>query len=257
VACDALSGSSLEEELFGQADDGASGTRETRRGRLELADGGTIFFDEVSRLSLPAQSKLLRALQAKDEPRPEGARPMRTDVRVVAAASVNLAQAVHQGAFREDLFYRLSVVPVHLPPLRDRKEDISLLVEHFLQKFGRKAGKNISTASPRAMLALTEYDWPGNIRELENTVERAVVLAGGSVIELEDVMSHGISLGIPALAWAGDGFKTMADIEKSYIQAVLRDQEGNKIRTATILGIDRKTLWSKIKKYRLEGRENS
>jgi DNA-binding NtrC family response regulator len=257
VACDALSDPLLEDELFGHAEGARSRARETKHGRLELAHGGTLFLDDVSRLSLPLQSKLFRALQEKEVTRLGNPHPLHVDVRVIAAASVNLAQAVNQGVFREDLFYRLSVVPLHLPPLRDRKEDIPLLVEHFLQKYGRKAGKNVSAASPRTMLALTEYDWPGNIRELENTIERAVVLSRGEAIDLEDVMSHGISMGIPALTWAGDKFKTLADIEKAYIKTVLRDQEGNKSRTAAILGIERKTLWSKIKKYRLEEKENT
>jgi two-component system response regulator HydG len=148
------------------------------------------------------------------------------------------------------------VVPLHLPPLRERKEDIPLLVDYFLQKYGGKAGKMISAVSTRAMLALTEYDWPGNIRELENTIERAAALCRGSEIEVEDIVSHGISMGIPALTWSGSQFKTLTDIEKEYIKAVLRDQEGNKSRTATILGIDRKTLWAKIKKFGLEGRES-
>ena len=175
------------------------------------------------------------------------------DVRLISAASVNLAQAVSQGAFRQDLFYRLSVVPIHLPPLRERKEDIPLLAEHFIKKYGRKAGKEISAASTRAMLALTEYNWPGNIRELDNTIERAVVLTRGREIEIEDLMSHGISLGIPALAWSGGQFKALESVEKEYIAAVLRDQHGNKGRTAVILGIDRKTLWAKMKKFKLDG----
>jgi DNA-binding NtrC family response regulator len=257
AACDALSDPVLEDELFGHAEGAFPGAREMKYGRLELADGGTLFLDDVSRLSLPLQSKLFRALQEKEVTRPGDPHPLHVDVRVIAAASVNLAQAVNHGAFREDLFYRLNVVSIHLPPLRDRKDDIPLLVEHFLQKYGRKAGKNIAAASPRTMLALTEYDWPGNVRELENTIERAVVLARGDVLELEDIMSHGISMGIPALAWAGDKFKTLADIERAYIKTVLRDQEGNKSRTAAILGIERKTLWSKIKKYRLEEKENT
>jgi len=257
VACDALSDPLLEDELLGHAEGALPRAREMKYGRLELAAGGTLFLDDASRLSLPLQSKLFRALQDKEVTRPGDPHPLHVDVRAIAAASVNLAQAVNQGAFREDLFYRLSVVSIHLPPLRDRKDDIPLLVEHFLQKYGRKAGKNISVASPRTMLALTEYDWPGNIRELENTIERAVVLARGDVLELEDIMSHGISMGIPALAWAGDKFKTLADIEKTYIKTVLRDQEGNKSRTAAILGIERKTLWSKIKRYRLEEKENT
>jgi two-component system response regulator HydG len=175
----------------------------------------------------------------------------------MASASVNLAQAVTRGAFREDLFYRLSVVPIHLPPLRERKDDIRLLVGHFLQKYSRKAGKIVSTISRRALTALEEYDWPGNVRELENTIERAVVLCRGQEIDVADVVSHGISLGVPASAWSGGKFKTLAEIERNYITAILSETGGNKGRTALALGIDRKTLWAKIKKYGLEGRNVS
>ena len=242
----------LEDDLFGHAKNAFPGAREMKHGRFELADGGTMFIDEVSRFSLPLQGRIFRALQEREVTRLGQSRPIKVDVRMIASTSVNLAQAVNQGNFREDLFYKLSVVPIHLPPLRERKEDIPLLVDHFLHKYGRKSGKSLTGVSTRAMLALTEYDWPGNVRELENTVERAIVLCRGSEIQVEDVMSHGISLGIPALAWAGDKFKTLDDIEKAYIQSVLNDQEGNRKRTAAILGIDRKTLWAKINKYGLE-----
>jgi len=247
----------LEGELFGYAKGARPGSPETRHGRLELADGGTLFLDEVSHLSPRLQSDLVRVIETREAARLGGSRPVAVDVRIIAATSVNLAQAVNRGAFREDLFYRLSVVLIHLPPLRERKDDIPLLVEHFLTKYSRKTGKDVAAVSTRAMLVLTEYDWPGNIRELDNTIERAVVLARDRAVEVEDLMSHGISMGIPALAWAGGQFKPLEDIEKEYIKAVLRDQNGNKGRTAIILGIDRKTLWAKIKKYGLEGRETT
>lgn len=257
VECGALSEPLLEDELFGHARGAFPGAGELKHGRFELADGGTLFLDEVSRLGPALQSRLFRALQEREVTRLGQSRPIKADVRIIAASTVNLAQAVRQGAFREDLFYRLSVLSVHLPPLRERKEDIPPLVEHFLQKYGAKAGERPVTVSTRAMLALTEYDWPGNVRELENTIERAVVLSRGGEIQIEGVMSHGISMGIPALAWSGDKYKTLADIEKAYIRNVLNDQEGNRKRTAAILGIDRKTLWAKIKKYVLEGKVTS
>jgi two-component system, NtrC family, response regulator HydG len=257
VDCGSLAEPLLEDDLFGHAKNAYPGAREIKHGRLELADGGTIFFNHMSHLSLNLQGKLFRALQEAEVIRLGSFRPIKVKVRPVGSSSVNLAQAVSMGAFREDLFYRLSVVPIHLPPLRERKEDIPLLVGYFLQKYGGKAGKAVSAVSTRAMLALTEYDWPGNVRELENTIERAVALCRGSEIEVEDIISHGISMGIPALTWAGGQFKTLADIEKEYIRAVLRDQQGNKSQTAAILGIDRKTLWAKIKKYSLEGRDST
>jgi two-component system, NtrC family, response regulator HydG len=252
--CSALAEPFLEADLLGQAKGARPGSPEARHGRLELAQGGTMFLDEVSHLSPRLQSDLVRVIETREVRRLGGTRPLAVDVRLVAAASVNLVQAVSQGSFRQDLYYRLSVVPIHLPPLRERKEDIPLLVDHFINKYSRKAGKEIRAVSTRAMLVLTEYNWPGNIRELDNTIERAVVLARGREIEVEDLMSHGISMGIPALAWAGGQFKALEAVEKEYIAAVLRDQNGNKGRTAVILGIDRKTLWAKIKKFGLDGR---
>lgn len=252
--CSALAEPLLEAELLGQARGARPGSPEARHGRLELAQGGTMFLDEVSHLSPRLQSELVGVIERREVRRLGGARPVAVDVRLIAAASVNLVQAMSLGLFREDLYYRLGVIPIHLPPLRERKEDIPLLVDHFIKKYSRRVGKDIAAASRRAMLVLTEYNWPGNIRELDNTIERAVVLARGPEIEVEDLMSHGISMGIPALAWAGGQFKALEAVEKEYIAAVLRDQNGNKGRAAAILGIDRKTLWAKIKKFGLEGR---
>jgi DNA-binding NtrC family response regulator len=257
VDCGSLAEPSLEDELFGHLKGAFPGAQETKHGRFELAHGGTVFFDNVSQVGPALQGKLFRAIQEREVTRLGHSRSIRIDVRVMASASVNLAQAVTRGAFREDLFYRLSVVPIHLPPLRERKDDIRLLVGHFLQKYSRKAGKIVSTISRRALTALEEYDWPGNVRELENTIERAVVLCRGQEIDVADVVSHGISLGVPASAWSGGKFKTLAEIERNYITAILSETGGNKGRTALALGIDRKTLWAKIKKYGLEGRNVS
>jgi DNA-binding NtrC family response regulator len=257
VDCGFLAEPILENELFGYAKGTFPGAQETRHGQFELAGGGTIFLDEIANASPQIQGKILRTIQERGVVRRGSSRPIKIDVRLISASGINLAQAVSRGVFREDLFYRLNVVPIHIPPLRERKDDIPLLVEHFLPKYSRKAGKTVTRISTRAMLALTEYDWPGNVRELENTIERAVVLTRNDGIDIEDIVSHGISLGIPALTWAGGKFKLLSEIEKEYIRAVLRDQRGNKGRTARILGIDRKTLWAKIKKYGLEGRELS
>jgi two-component system, NtrC family, response regulator HydG len=245
---------SLEDELFGHVKGAFPGAQETKHGRFELAHGGTIFFDSVSQISPALQGKLFRAIQERAVTRLGHSRPITVDARIMASARVNLAQAVSRGLFREDLFYRMSVVPIHLPPLRERIDDIPLLVEHFLQKYSRKAGRVVTTISRRALTALQEYDWPGNVRELENTIERAVVLCRGQEVDVADVISHGISLGVPPSAWSGGKFKTLAEIEKNYITAVLSETDGNKGRTAMILGIDRKTLWAKLKKYGLEGR---
>ena len=251
VDCGALVETLFESELFGHVKGSFTGAHETKHGRFEVAEGGTIFFDEISNIGLNIQAKLLRTIQEREINRIGSSKAIKVDVRILAATNEDLADAIKKGKFREDLFYRLSVVPIHLPPLRERKDDIPLLVDHFLQKYNKRAKKNITGVSSRALKALKEYDWPGNIRELENTVERAVVLSQGDGIELEDLMYHGIGTGATAPGSFSGNSKTLEDMEKEYIKAVLQAQFGNKTRAAEILGIDRKTLWAKIKKYRI------
>ncbi len=252
VDCGALVETLFESELFGHVKGSFTGAHETKHGRFEVADGGTIFFDEISNIGPNIQAKLLRVIQEREVTRIGSSRPIKVDVRILAATNENLAELVRKGRFREDLFYRLNVVPLHLPPLRQRKEDIPLLAEHFLQKYNRRSKKLIKGISPRAMKALIEYDWPGNIRELENTIERAVVLARGEVIDLDDLLTHGISAKVSfAPPWLSTT-NTLAEVEKEYIKAVLQEQKGNKSAAAKILGIDRKTLWAKIKKYQID-----
>lgn len=257
VDCGGLATPLLEDDLFGHIKGSFPGAQEAKIGRFELANGGTIFFDSVEHVGLPLQPKILRAVQNREVTRIGHSRSIKVDVRTIASTGINLAQAVGQGAFRMDLFYRLSVVPIHLPSLRERKEDIPALVEHFLEKYGRRAGKPIPEISRRALLALQEYDWPGNVRELENTIERALALCGGGEIDIPHVISHDLSRGVPPQIWAGGASATLADVEKEYIKTVLQEQSGNKGRTAAILGIDRKTLWAKLKKFDLEGRIRS
>jgi len=252
VDCGALVETLFESELFGHVKGSFTGAHETKHGRFEVADGGTIFLDEISNISLNIQAKLLRVIQEREVTRIGSSRPIKVDIRILAATNENLEDLVRKGKFREDLFYRLSVVPIHLPPLKERREDIPLLVEHFLQKYNKRAKKNITAVTSRVIKALQDYDWPGNIRELENTVERAVVLSKTDVIELEDLMYHGISAGSQSLGPVDGRFRTLEEVEKEYIRAVLRAQYGNKSKAAEILGIDRKTLWAKIKKYSLE-----
>jgi len=251
VDCGALVETLFESELFGHVKGSFTGAHETKHGRFEVAEGGTIFFDEIGNIGPNIQAKLLRVVQEREVNRIGSSKGIKVDVRILAATNENLADGVRKGKFREDLFYRLSVVPIHLPPLRERKEDIPLLVSHFLQKYNKKAKKSISSVSPRALRALKEHDWPGNIRELENTIERAVVLSQGDGIGLEDLMYHGISSSSSALGPPSGRFKTLEDLEKDHIKTVLRGQYGNKTRAADILGIDRKTLWAKIKKFKL------
>jgi len=248
VDCGALVETLFESELFGHVKGSFTGAHETKHGRFEVANGGTIFLDEISNISLNIQAKLLRVIQEREVTRIGSTKPIKVDVRILAATNQELADLVRKEKFREELFYRLSVVPIHLPPLRERKEDIPLLVEHFLQKYNKRTRKNINSISSEVKKALMEYDWPGNIRELENTIERAVVLSKGNEIELENLVYHGISSSPSFLHPAGGRYKTLDEIEKEYIKAVLQAQYGNKSKTAKILGIDRKTLMAKIKK---------
>ena len=252
VDCGALVETLFESELFGHVKGSFTGAHVTKHGRFEVANGGTIFLDEISNISLNIQAKLLRAIQEKEITRIGSTRPTKVDVRIIAATNENLAECVKAGKFREDLFYRLSVVPVHLPPLRERKEDIPLLIDHFLKKYNKGKATGIKKISTQVKKALIEYNWPGNIRELENTIERAVVLSRKDEIEIQDLIYHGIGSSLSFMQAPDGKFKTLEEIEKEYINIVLQAQHGNKSHTAKILGIDRKTLLSKIKKYNLE-----
>lgn len=252
VDCGALVETLFESELFGHVKGSFTGAHVTKHGRFEVANGGTIFLDEISNISLNIQAKLLRAIQEKEITRIGSTRPTKVDVRIIAATNENLAECVNAGKFREDLFYRLSVVPVHLPPLRERKEDIPLLIDHFLKRHNIGKTKGVKTLSQKVKKALLEYNWPGNIRELENTIERAVVLSRKDEIEIQDLIYHGIGSPLSFMQPPDGKFKTLDEIEKEYINIVLQAQHGNKSHTAKVLGIDRKTLLSKIKKYHLE-----
>jgi len=249
VDCGALVETLFESELFGHVKGSFTGAHETKHGRFEVANGGTIFLDEIGNISLNIQAKLLRVIQEREVTRIGSTKPIKVDVRILAATNQELADLVRKEKFREELFYRLSVVPIHLPPLRERKEDIPLLVEHFLQKYNKRTRKNINSISPAVKKALMEYDWPGNIRELENTVERAVVLSKGNEIELESLVYHGITSSSSLFHLAGGRYKTLSEIEEDYIKTVFQAEHGNKSKTAKILGIDRKTLMAKIRKY--------
>jgi DNA-binding NtrC family response regulator len=252
VDCGALVETLFESELFGHIKGSFTGAYETKHGRFEVANRGTIFLDEISNISMNIQAKLLRVIQEREITRVGSTKPIKVDVRILAATNENLADLVTKEKFREDLFYRLSVVPINLPPLRERKEDIPFFIDHFVKKYSRKARKKISGISPQAKKTLMEYDWPGNIRELENTIERAVVLSRGDKIEFEDLVYHGISAGSSLLLPVGGKYKALEDIEKEYIKIILQAKHGNKSQTAKILGIDRKTLMAKIKKYKIQ-----
>jgi len=252
VDCGALVETLFESELFGHVKGSFTGAHVTKHGRFEVADGGTIFLDEISNISMNIQAKLLRVIQEREVTRIGSTKPIKVDVRILAATNVSLAERVKQNKFREDLFYRLSVVPINIPPLRERKEDIPPLLEHFLQKYNQKLSKDIKGFTSEAKKAIMDYDWPGNIRELENTIERAVVLTRGKKVVLDDLIYHGIGSSRSLAHSVGGRHKTLEEVEKEHIKNVLKSQHGNKSKTAQVLGIDRKTLYSKIKKYRIK-----
>jgi len=252
VDCGALVETLFESELFGHVKGSFTGAHVTKHGRFEVADGGTIFLDEISNISMNIQAKLLRVIQEREVTRIGSNKPIKVDVRILAATNISLADRVKQNKFREDLFYRLSVVPINIPPLRERKEDIPQLLKHFLQKYNQKLSKNIRGFTNEAKKAIMDYDWPGNIRELENTIERAVVLTRGDKVGLDDLIYHGIGSSHSLAYSVGGRQKTLEEVEKEHIKSVLKSQHGNKSRTAKILGIDRKTLYSKINKYKIK-----
>ncbi len=245
VHCAALSDTLLESELFGHEKGAFTGADSMKKGRFELAHGGTIFLDEIGEINQTTQIKLLRVLQERRFERVGGEETIEVDVRVVAATNRNLEEEVRAGRFREDLYYRLNVVHIHVPPLRERKDDIPLLMDAFLKRFADENGKSITGFDGRARQALFRYGWPGNIRELQNCVESAVVMCSGTEISLEDLppsvseFSGAGSISIPLGLSLGEA-------EKIIIRENLANNRGNKTKTAEILGIERKTLSKKI-----------
>jgi DNA-binding NtrC family response regulator len=266
INCGAIPETLLESELFGHEKGAFTDARAQRQGRFEEADGGTLFLDEIGEMSMQAQVRLLRVLQDGEFTRVGGKAVIRSDVRVIVASNVDLHQAVEAGTFRKDRYYRLSVFPINLPPLRERIEDIHLLVVHFLDRYKEKTGRFVSGISKEAMRALVNYDWPGNVRELENAIERAVIIASGRQIELEDLpqaisksafeanaqarqervraaaegRSFGIKIELPA---------SMDEIEKQVIAATLDYADGDKSRASRFLNIARKTLYRKLEQH--------
>ena len=251
VDCGSLVENLFESELFGHVKGSFTGAVATKYGRFELANGGTIFFDEIGNISIDIQTKLLRVLQEREITKVGGSQIIKVDVRIVAATNKDLHKAVTTGEFREDLFYRLSVVPLTLPPLRERRDDIPLLANFFLQKYNKKRKKSIKAVSNSAMNALAQYDWPGNVRELENAIERAVVLAGDETIKTSDLLYYGLSAEAPSRSQTTE-YQRLVDVEKAHITRILEQFNGHRGRTAERLGIDRKTLRLKLKKYGIE-----
>jgi len=244
VNCGGIPEGLLESELFGHVKGAFTGATESRAGFFATGDGGTIFLDEISEMSLSMQVKLLRVLQDKQICMVGSDRIREVDVRILAATNKDLHDLVKKGLFREDLFYRLNVITITLPPLRERGDDIILLVHHFATRFATESGRSSLRFSDKALQNLRTYNWPGNVRELENVIQRLVVMTDGDLIEVPD---------LPELcrfsALRGGGFtRTLAEVEAEYISNVLAEVDGNKTRAAEILGIDRKTLREKLKK---------
>jgi two-component system, NtrC family, response regulator AtoC len=246
VSCGALPESLVESEFFGHEVGSANGGVIQRRGKFEIANKGTLFMDEVGDLDLNIQVHLLRVLEEKAFYRPGYSEPIPAEVRLISATTKDLKKSIEAGTFREDLFYKMSVVNIELPPLRDRKEDIPVLAEYFLRKYNEENLKKVAGFSQDANEFISKYEWPGNIRELENAIERAVILARGSYIEVGDISQQ--SLYLPHKSQIG---KTMRDVEKNHILNVLIEVGGNCSEAARILGISRMTLYNKIKTYDL------
>ena len=253
VHCSALPDNLIESELFGHERGAFTGAVEMRKGRFELAEGGTIFLDEIGEIPLHIQVKLLRVLESRSFERIGGSETIVTDARVVAATNRDLKKMVEEGTFREDLFYRLDVVSLEIPPLRERKEDIPLLVKHYLDVFNKENGKDIGITET-AMASLCAYAWPGNIRELRNCVERMVVLCRGKMIELENVpvdVREGVTPGIAKTVLAQPSCDLECN-EKMLIERALNVCKGNRTKAAEKLGISRRTLHRKLHTYNLE-----
>jgi DNA-binding NtrC family response regulator len=247
VNCGALPESLLETELFGHERGAFTGAQQRRKGRLEQADGGTLFLDEIGTISPRTQVELLRVLDTKEFTRIGGSRPIRVDFRVVCATNQDLEDLVAQKAFREDLYFRINVFRIDLPPLRERNGDVPLLAQHFLSRFAAKADKEITGLSPEVLRALERYEWPGNVRELANVIERAVVLADPPMLQLDDLPP----LRPPSASVAEAEGDSLADMEKVHVARILQRTGWNISQAARILEVDRVTLYNKVKKYGL------
>ncbi|GBC77564.1 Transcriptional regulatory protein ZraR [bacterium HR08] len=268
VNCSNVSSELLESDLFGHVKGAFTGAIAAKKGRFEIADGGSIFLDEIGNISLDIQAKLLRVIQEREFTPVGDTTTRRVDVRIIAATNIDLKKAVSEGRFREDLFYRLNVITIHLPPLRERKEDILPLVQHFIRKFNAENHRNISTElDPEVLRALEEYPWPGNVRELENVIERAVIIARGDRITLDclpdeildpraaeeflhRVRADDLAREIP-IAQGISFYDEVAKFEISLIRRALEITGGNQSRAARLLGMNTTTLNSKIKAYNI------
>jgi len=252
VNCSSFHENLLENELFGHEKGAFTDASDTKKGLVELCDRGTLFLDEVADMPLPTQAKLLRFIDHRNFKRVGGARDIAVDIRIVTATNKDLEAEVRAGRFRSDLYFRLKVVSINLPPLRDRGDDILVLGQHYLKEFARKFQKRFHEVSPEAAERLIGYAWPGNVRELRNLIERVVLLEEGDVLLLEHLPAEFFG-GRPGAAQSGDtlALPTLAQIEAEHISEVLRLTAGNKSRAARILGISRQGLIEKLRRLRL------
>ncbi len=261
--CAALPENLIESELFGYEKGAFTGAAARKRGKFEIANGGTIFLDEIGDMAINTQAKVLRVLQEREVERLGGVKPIKVDVRIIAATHKDLKEAIEQKQFREDLFYRINVVNIQLAPLRERSEDIPLIVEHFVKTASQRSGKEIKGVSPKAMTALKNFKWPGNVRQLQNIIEGASVFTKADIIELENLPEE-VRIGFEPESssgnfdWVADQIRDgknldemMAWIEKEMIVRMLRETEGNQSKAAQLLGIKRGTLQYKMKAYNL------
>ena len=263
INCAAIPENLLESELFGHERGAFTGAVSSKSGKFELANGGTLLLDEISEMDIRLQAKLLRVIQEGEVDRIGGRRPVPVDVRIIATTNRNLADCVKAGTFREDLFYRLNVVNLTPPPLRERMGDVRMLAQHFIQSFSNRGGKRIQAISPDAMQILEAHQWPGNVRELENTLERSAIVAQNDVLQAADIhFQSGSSDGEVTLAaaeaqmnssmgWAPG--TTLNDIERNVILDALKYHSGNRTHTAKALGISIRTLRNKLAEYRMIG----
>jgi transcriptional regulator with PAS, ATPase and Fis domain len=240
----------LESELFGHEKGAFTGATQNRRGRFELANGGTLFLDEIAEMGFNLQAKFLRVLQEQQFERLGGDRSIMVDVRVIAATNKDLTRAITEKSFREDLFYRLSVFPIHIPPLRERREDIFPLAGHFVEKFSARMGRPAHSFSPESRELLHRHGWPGNVRELSNAMERALIVAGSQMIQPEDLP---MPLDVERASSPHPG--SLADIERAAILVALSRNTGDRRATAEELGISLRTLQYRLKEYGMAGRD--
>lgn len=246
VNCAAIPHELIESELFGHEKGSFTGAFERKKGKFELADEGTLFLDEIGDMSLATQAKVLRVIETQEFQRVGGSRSIKTDVRIIAATNKDLREEIKNGNFREDLYFRLNVIPIHVPPLRERKSDIPLLVEHFLKEFARQYGQKVKKVSKSTLLALTEYDWPGNVRELKNTIERFVIMHPSELIDVKEIYPY-------REGGKNDYFsyRTLREarehFERDFILKKLQENNWNVSRTAEELEIERSNLHRKIK----------